>query len=79
MRGTWEAYKSGNKNTKRINSDQKNKSEEKTAYNAELKELIRGHVKELLNTEKRSGENDGFNIKEFNNIQLSDEDGKHSE
>ena len=79
MRGTWEAYKSGNKNTKRINSDQKNKSEEKTAYNAELKELIRGHVKELLNTEKRSGENDGFNVEEFNNIQLSDEDGEHSE
>ena len=79
MRGTWEANKLGNKNPKRINSDQKNKLEEKTAYHVELKELIHGHVKELLNTKKRFGENDGFNVEEFNNIQLSDEDGEHLE
>ena len=75
MRGTWEAYKSGNKNKKSEN-DQKGKKEEKQAYNAELKKIVRNQLKEMLSTEKSNEEsvhdNEHFNLEDFKNIDLSD-------
>ena len=75
MRGTWEAYKSGNKNKKSEN-DQKGKKEEKQVYNAELKKLVRNQLKEMLSTEKSDEESmpegEHFNLEDFKNIDLSD-------
>jgi hypothetical protein len=70
MRGTWEAYKSGNKHAKQTNNG-KGKAEEKQAYNAELKDMIRGHIKELLAMENGK-DKEHFTLDDFNQLEISD-------
>jgi hypothetical protein len=66
MRGTWEAYKSGNKHARQPTNG-KTKPEEKQAFNAELKDMIRGHIRELLATEKRK-DKEQFLLEDFNQL-----------
>ena len=55
--------------------------QEKQAFNTDLKKLIREQLKEIMNTETEqdSTVNDNFNIDDFQDLQLSEEENETEE
>jgi len=79
MHGMWESKKSGN-NYRKSNNDQKGNKEEKQAYNAEMKKLIRQEIKEMFNAEsaKETNDTEQYNLENFRELQLSDSESKQT-